>query len=253
MIIVGCDFHPGWQQVAVFDSATGEIQEQKLENGNGQAERFYRRLRSPARVGFEACGNTQWFEDLLDSLGHEVWIGDAAEIRASYVRKQKTDRRDAAHILKLLIEDRFPRLWRPSQAERNLRQFADSSPSSGWDSYASEERVAASDAEPGCATQAEVVERSRAEGITRVATGGLGGTAATGFTAAAQRAEPTDRQVGSGGRACGAATPASVSADDATRGRADHSFGLRHHDGRGDPLPARQASSQLSGSDPQRA
>ena len=73
--IVGCDFHPGWQQVAVFDSATGEIREQKLENGNGEAERFYRSLPSPARVGFEACGNTQWFEDLLDGLGHEVWIG----------------------------------------------------------------------------------------------------------------------------------------------------------------------------------
>lgn len=123
MIIVGCDFHPGWQQVAVFDSATGEIREEKLENGNGEAKRFYASLPSPSRVGFEASGNTQWFEDLLDSLGHEVWIGDAAEIRASYVRKQKTDRRDAAHILKLLIENRFPRLWRPSQAERNLRQL----------------------------------------------------------------------------------------------------------------------------------
>ena len=121
--IVGCDFHPGWQQVAVFDSATGEIRERKLENANGEAERFYRSLPSPARVGFEACGNTQWFEDLLDGFGHEVWIGDAAEIRASYVRKQKTDRRDAAHILKLLIEGRFPRLWRPSRAERDLRQL----------------------------------------------------------------------------------------------------------------------------------
>jgi len=123
LTIVGCDFHPGWQQVAVFDSATGEIREQKLKNGNGEGERFYRSLPSPARVGFEACGNTQWFEDLLDGLGHEVWIGDAAEIRASYVRKQKTDRRDAAHILKLLIEGRFPRLWRPSRAERDLRQL----------------------------------------------------------------------------------------------------------------------------------
>ena len=54
MIIVGCDFHPGWQQVAVFDSATGEIREEKLENGNGEAGRFYRRLPVPARVGFEA-------------------------------------------------------------------------------------------------------------------------------------------------------------------------------------------------------
>jgi len=68
--------------------------------------RVYRQLSSPARIGFEACGNTQWFEDMLDRLGHEVWMGDAAEIRASYVRKQKTDRRDAAHILSPLPECR---------------------------------------------------------------------------------------------------------------------------------------------------
>ena len=37
-------------------------------------------------------------------------MGDAAEIRAGYLRKQKAYRRDAAHILKLLIEDRFRRL-----------------------------------------------------------------------------------------------------------------------------------------------
>ncbi len=68
MTIVGCDFHPAWQQVAVFDSETGEIRELKLENGNGEAERFYRQLSSPALIGLEACGNTQWFEDLLDRL-----------------------------------------------------------------------------------------------------------------------------------------------------------------------------------------
>ena len=123
MTIVGCDFHPGWQQIAVFDSKTGEIRELKLGNANGEAEQFYRGLPVPALVGFEACGNTQWFEDMLDRLGHEVWIGDAAAIRASYVRKQKTDRRDAGHILRLLMEDRFPKLWRPSATERDLRQL----------------------------------------------------------------------------------------------------------------------------------
>ena len=50
-------------------------------------------------------------------------MGDAAQIRASYVRKQKTDRRDAGHILKLLIEKRFPRLWMPSAEQRDLRQL----------------------------------------------------------------------------------------------------------------------------------
>lgn len=45
----------------------------------------------------------------VGQYGHELWFGDAAEIRAAMVRKQKTDTRDARHILDLLIQDRFPR------------------------------------------------------------------------------------------------------------------------------------------------
>jgi len=40
MIIVGCDFHPGWEQVAWLDTETGEAGEQKLVHGAGDAERF---------------------------------------------------------------------------------------------------------------------------------------------------------------------------------------------------------------------
>jgi transposase len=123
MKIIGCDFHPSWQQVAIFDSSTGEILEHKLVNGNGEAERFYGSLPRPSLVGLESRGNSEWFVELVQRLGHQVWIGDAAEIRASYVRKQKTDQRDAAHILKLLMESRFPRLWMPSREQRDLRQL----------------------------------------------------------------------------------------------------------------------------------
>jgi transposase len=123
MVIVGCDFHPRWQQVASFDAASGERVERKLVNGNGEAEQFYRSLPVPSLVGLESCGNSQWFLELVEQLGHEVWIGDAAAIRASYVRKQKTDRRDAGHILKLLLEGRFPRLWTPAAEVRDLRQL----------------------------------------------------------------------------------------------------------------------------------
>lgn len=123
MKIIGCDFHPGMQQMAVFDSETGEISEHKLEHGSGEAEQFYRALPVPSLIGIEACGNSRWFIDLLERLGHVVWIGDAAKIRASYVRKQKTDRRDAGHILTLLIEGRFPKLWTPSRQERDQRQL----------------------------------------------------------------------------------------------------------------------------------
>jgi len=123
MMIIGCDFHPSWQHVAWLNPETGETGERKLVNGDGEAERFYRGLASPVLVGVEACGNSQWFVDLLQQLGHEVWIGDAAQIRASYVRQQKTDKRDAAHILKLLVENRFPRLWVASAEQRDVRQL----------------------------------------------------------------------------------------------------------------------------------
>jgi transposase len=63
------------------------------------------------RVGLEATGYSRWFERLLAELGIEVWIGDAAEIKTKRVRKQKTDREDAKLLLKLLLENRFPRIW----------------------------------------------------------------------------------------------------------------------------------------------
>jgi transposase len=123
MQIVGCDFHPGFQQVAILDISTGEVRELKLVHATGDAERFYRKLEGPVLIGMESTGSTLWFERLMERLGHELWIGDAAQIRASFVRRQKTDKRDAAHILQLLIDKRFPRIWVPSHVERDQRQL----------------------------------------------------------------------------------------------------------------------------------
>jgi len=122
MLIIGCDFHPGFQQVAMLDHTTGEIRRRRLQHPQ-EAREFYAALPGPVRVGVEACGQTQWFEQLLRELGHELWIGDAARIRALCVRQQKTDRRDAEHILDLLLSERFPRLWVPTPAERDVRQL----------------------------------------------------------------------------------------------------------------------------------
>jgi len=123
MMIIGCDFHPSWQQIAWLDTATGETGERKLVHASGEAKKFYRQLAAPVLIGMEATGNSQWFVELAEDLGHEIWVGDAAQIRASYVRKQKTDKRDAAHILKLMVEGRFPRLWTPDREQRDLRQL----------------------------------------------------------------------------------------------------------------------------------
>jgi transposase len=125
MIIIGVDFHPEFQQIAAVDTESGELQERRLRHRE-EAENFYRQLAArsvPVRVGMEASGHARWFERLLSELQFELWSGDAAEIRTKRVRKQKTDRQDAELILKLLVEDRFPRIWVPSWENRDLRQL----------------------------------------------------------------------------------------------------------------------------------
>jgi hypothetical protein len=32
MLIIGCDFHPGFQQVAIFDNRSGEISQRRLRH-----------------------------------------------------------------------------------------------------------------------------------------------------------------------------------------------------------------------------
>jgi Transposase len=125
-MIIGVDYHPSFQQIAFFVEETGEYGERQLNHGEGEAERFYRDLKRQGirvRVGMEATGYSRWFERLLAELGYEVWIGDPAEIKAKRVRKTKTDPEDARLLLKLLPEDRFPRIWLPSPENRDLRQL----------------------------------------------------------------------------------------------------------------------------------
>jgi transposase len=123
MKIIGCDYHPSFQQIAMLDTETGELVERKLYHADGEAQRFYESLSGPVLVGVESSGNTLWFERLLARLKHELWIGDATLIRTLCARKQKGDKRDARHLLKLLEEGRFPRIWVPSVEERDLRQL----------------------------------------------------------------------------------------------------------------------------------
>ncbi|MGA9510890.1 MAG: IS110 family transposase [Candidatus Sulfotelmatobacter sp.] len=125
MMIIGCDYHPGFQQIAFVDTETGELQERRLEQRE-EAEKFYRDLAAQGikvRVGMEGSGHARWFERLLSELQCELWIGDAAAIHAKRVRKQKPDRQDAQLILRLMLKDDFPHIWVPSWENRDLRQL----------------------------------------------------------------------------------------------------------------------------------
>jgi transposase len=121
MIIIGCDFHTRFEQIAMLDTATGEVIEKRLEHESGEAKRFYEGLKEAALVGIESTGYTRWFAEMLGELGHELVVGEAGKIRARETRKQKHDRRDAELILKLLVKGDFPKIWLPSGEERDVR------------------------------------------------------------------------------------------------------------------------------------
>jgi len=121
MRLVGCDLHARKQQVAMLDSETGEVQEVELCHHGEDVERFYAALPRPATVAVESTGYALWFHALMRQLGHTLLVGDAAKIRAMVVRKTKTDRRDALHLLDLLKHDRLPAIWVPDPATRDLR------------------------------------------------------------------------------------------------------------------------------------
>ena len=121
MRIIGCDLHIRQQTVAMLDTTTGEVVEKTLTHEGNNVREFYSTLPRPVRVGIEATGSMQWFVNLMEELGIECQAGHPAVIRAAEPRKQKHDRRDADLILKLLVENRFPAIWLPSQELLDLR------------------------------------------------------------------------------------------------------------------------------------
>jgi transposase len=121
MKIIGCDLHSRQQTLAMLDTATGEVAKKTLKHEGDNVREFYSTLPGPVRVGIEATGSMQWFLSLMEELGIECLVGHPAEIRAAEPRKQKHDRRDADLLLSLLVENRFPAIWLPTQELLDLR------------------------------------------------------------------------------------------------------------------------------------
>src|SRR5436189_1287667 len=253
MMIIGCDFHPSWQQVCWLDTETGETGEQKLVQASCDAERFYRQVAAPALIGMEATGNCHWLVDLLAELGHELWVGDAAQIRASYVRQQKTDKRDAAHILKLLVEGRFPRIWMPSSEVRDLPQLLLHRYKLVIIRARVKNELQHLCLNKGVQRKHKLWEPSGTADLARTTAEAVGRAPARRFAQADGDARPADRAAGSGGQSRSSARQNGAASSNPTRSRSDHGAGLRADHGRCQPLPARQAGGQLSGPDSARA
>src|SRR5215213_168391 len=112
----GVDFHSRRQTVCYCNTGDGEVKIKDLHHYDDDVRSFYEQFKNErVIVGYETSGYARWFEIMLFELGVEVWVGDAAEISRLGKRRQKNDRRDAEHILDLMLRGDFPKLYRMSE------------------------------------------------------------------------------------------------------------------------------------------
>ena len=121
MRIIGVDLHTRQQSLAMLNTETGELIEKTLKHDGDDVRKFYSTLPGQVLVGIEATGSMHWFLKLMEDLEIGCQVGHPSKVRAAEPRKQKHDRRDAELLLKLQVENRFPSIWIPSTALRDLR------------------------------------------------------------------------------------------------------------------------------------
>ena len=121
MLIIGCDYHPSWQQICWLETTTGETGEQKLEHASGEAERFYRQLSGPALVGMESTGKCQWFVELVAS-GEEKDLRQLLIHRYKLVRIRAQVKNELQHLAMNQGITKKRKLWSKA-GEKVLREL----------------------------------------------------------------------------------------------------------------------------------
>jgi transposase len=94
-LYIGVDIHARQQTLSYLDTEDGTTGQLELQHEGDDVKGFYSQFQGEVIIGIEACGYTNWFEELMEQLGHKLLVGDAAEIRKLARRRQKNDRRDA--------------------------------------------------------------------------------------------------------------------------------------------------------------
>lgn len=109
---IGVDFHPHQQTLCYIDKQTGAMETLDLEHDLLKVKEFYSSLTEPAVIGIEASSRAIWFENMIAETGHKLVVGNPVLIRKSAPSRHKNDRRDAEHMLDLLMSGKFPAIWR---------------------------------------------------------------------------------------------------------------------------------------------
>src|SRR3954449_10978443 len=121
--LVGLDVHAAKIVAAVLDVETGEVRSFRLPGDVAEAARFCSGLARPVRATYEAGPTGYGLARELERRGVDCLVCAPGKIPRAASDRVKTDRRDAEHLVRLLLAGELHPVRVPGPAEEALRDL----------------------------------------------------------------------------------------------------------------------------------
>jgi transposase len=121
--LVGLDVHAAKVVAAILDAETGEVRYERLNGETQPVVRLCSGLAPPVRATYEAGPTGYALARGLEQAGVECVVAAPGKIPRGATEKVKTDRRDAEHLVRLLLAGKLHPVRVPDPAEEALRDL----------------------------------------------------------------------------------------------------------------------------------
>jgi transposase len=121
--LVGLDVHASKVVAAMLDAETGELRFSRLPGETDRTLALCAELERPVRVAYEAGPTGFGLARALTAAGVDCVVAAPGKIPRAAQDRVKTDRRDAEHLVRLLLAGKLERVRVPSTEEEGLRDL----------------------------------------------------------------------------------------------------------------------------------
>ena len=121
--LVGLDVHASKVVAAMLDEQTGELRFSRLGGETDRAVALCAGLEGPVRVAYEAGPTGFGLARALTAAGVECVVAAPGKIPRAAQDRVKTDRRDAEHLVRLLLAGKLEAVRVPTSAEEAMRDL----------------------------------------------------------------------------------------------------------------------------------
>ena len=121
--LVGLDVHAARVVAAILDAETGELRFQRLGGESGGVVGFCRSLPAPVRASYEAGPTGYGLARALAAAEIDCLVAAPGKIPRGATERVKTDRRDAEHLVRLLLAGKLSPVRVPGPPEEAMRDL----------------------------------------------------------------------------------------------------------------------------------